>query len=85
MLPSLFHPQAYKILLETGLEIGKTNAFYYSNGCHRKETRNVWVPDFMQEGFHNSSPGDFEITLIKAGSDTKEGLKIEEARSWQPD
>ena len=34
----------------------------------------------MQERFHSASPGDFESTFIKAGdSETKEGLKIEEA------
>ena len=42
------------------------------------------VLDFVQEKFHNTSPGDFESMFIKAGdSETKEGLKIKEARSQQ--
>ena len=37
----------------------------------------MWVLDFLQERFHNMSPGDF----IKAGdSETKERLTVEEAR-----
>ena len=40
----------------------------------------AWALDFMQEIFHNTSPGDFESTFIKAGdSEMKEGLRIEEA------
>lgn len=39
----------------------------------------MWVLlDFTKEGFHNTSPGDFEDTFIKAGySVTKEGLRAE--------
>ena len=41
----------------------------------------VWVLDFMQERFHNKSPGEFESTFVNAeNSETKEGLRIEEAR-----
>ena len=44
----------------------------------------VRVLDFVQERFHNTSPGDFESMFIKAGdSETKEGLKIKESRSQQ--
>ena len=36
----------------------------------------MWVLDFVQERFHNTSPG----TFIKArDSEKKEGLKVEEA------
>ena len=42
---------------------------------------NAWVLDFMQERFHNKSPGEFESTFVNAeNSETKEGLRIEEAR-----
>ena len=35
----------------------------------------VWVLDFMQKRFHNTSPGDLERTFINAGgSETKKGL-----------
>ena len=44
----------------------------------------ISVLDLMQERFHNMSPSDFESTFIEAGdNETKEGLKIEEARSQQ--
>ena len=44
----------------------------------------MWVLDFVQERFHSMSPGDFESTFIKAGDhETKEGPKMEEARSQQ--
>lgn len=37
------------------------------------------VLDFIQEKFHNISPGDFESTFITAGgSETKEGLRVPE-------
>ena len=40
----------------------------------------VWVLDSVQESFQNRSPGDFESIFIKAAdSETKEGLKVEEA------
>ena len=40
----------------------------------------VWALDFVQESFQNRSPGDFESIFIKAAdSETKEGLKVEEA------
>ena len=40
---------------------------------------NVWVLDFVQERFHNTSPGDFWGMFIKAGdSETKEGDRVEE-------
>ena len=40
----------------------------------------MWVLDFMEQRFHNMSPGDFESVSIKAGdSEMKERLKIEEA------
>ena len=40
----------------------------------------MWVLDFVQERFHNTSPGDFESTFIKArDSEIKEGLRVEEA------
>ena len=40
----------------------------------------MWVIDFVQERFHNMSPGDFESMCIKAGdSEAKEGLKVEES------
>ena len=40
----------------------------------------MWVLDSVQGRFHNMSPGGFEGGFIKAlGSDTKEGLRIEEA------
>ena len=43
---------------------------------------NVWAFDFVHEKFHNTSPCDFESVFIKIGdSETKEGSKIEEARS----
>ena len=43
---------------------------------------NAWALDFMQESFHERSPGDFESMFIKAGdSETKKGLMVEEARS----
>ena len=36
----------------------------------------AWVLDFMQERFHNMSPGGFESTFIKAGdSETSKGLR----------
>ena len=42
---------------------------------------NVWVLAFMQK-IQDTSPGDFESTLIKSGvSGTKEGLKMKETRS----
>ena len=42
----------------------------------------VWVLDFMQGRFHNTSPGDLKSAFIKAGdSETKEGLRVEKARS----
>lgn len=42
------------------------------------------VLDFLHERFQDTSPGDFENTFIKAwDSETKEGLRIEEARSQQ--
>ena len=35
----------------------------------------------MKERFYEISPGDFDCTFIKTGdSETKEGIKIEEAR-----
>ena len=38
----------------------------------------------MHERFHDRSPDDFESTSIKAGDcESKEGLKMEEARSKQ--
>ena len=41
-----------------------------------------WVLDFVQEIFHDMSPGDFESTFFTVGdSETKEGLQIEGARS----
>ena len=44
----------------------------------------MWVLDFVQERFHNISPGDFDSMFIKAGnSEIKERLKIEEARSQE--
>ena len=44
----------------------------------------MWVLDFMKERFYNTSPSDFESMFIRAGdSETKEGLKIEEARAQQ--
>ena len=40
----------------------------------------VWVLSFVQERFHNSSPGDSESRFSRAGdSETKEGLQVEEA------
>ena len=37
---------------------------------------NVWALNFIWEKFHNTSPGDFESTRIKAGdSKTEEGLR----------
>ena len=40
----------------------------------------VWAPDFMEERFHNTSPGDSESTFTKAGvSETKEGLRLQGA------
>ena len=58
--------------------------------CHSKGTGpewvclelacSVWGVDFVQERFHNTSPGDFESRFSKAGdSETKEGLRGEEA------
>ena len=39
--------------------------------------RSVWLPDFVQEGFHSTSSGDFENTFMKAGdSETKERLRV---------
>ena len=47
---------------------------------------NVWVLDFVQKKFPDTSPGDFESVFIKAGaSETQEGLRIEEARSQKQD
>ena len=47
---------------------------------------NVWALDFVQERFHDTSPGDFESTFIKAGdSKTKGEIKIKESRSQQPE
>ena len=44
----------------------------------------VCVLDFMQEGFQDTGPGDFENIFIKAwDSETKEGLRIKEAPSQQ--
>ena len=35
----------------------------------------VWVLDFVEERFHNMSPGDFDSIFIKAGdSETREDL-----------
>ena len=28
----------------------------------------VWIPDFMKERFHHTSPGDFESNLLKLGT-----------------
>lgn len=40
----------------------------------------MWVLDLVQGRFHNTNPGDFESTLVKAeDSETKEGHKVEEA------
>ena len=51
---------------------------------HTSQGGNVWVLDFVQERFHDMSPGDFESTFIKAGgSETKKRLKIEEVRLLQ--
>ena len=37
----------------------------------------MWVLDFMEQRFHNMSPGDFESVFIKAGdSETKGGLRV---------
>ena len=42
----------------------------------------VWVLDFVQEKIQDMSPGDFESLFIKVwNSETKEGLRIEEAKS----
>ena len=39
----------------------------------------MWLPDFVQEGFHSTSSGDFENTFMKAGdSETKERLRVPE-------
>ena len=39
----------------------------------------MWGFDFVQERFHNMSPGDFQSMFMKAeGSATKEGLRVEE-------
>ena len=44
----------------------------------------MWVLDFMQERFHDTSLSDFESMFMKAGdSGTKEGCKIKEAGSQQ--
>ena len=43
---------------------------------------NMWVLNFMQERFYVKGPGDFDNMFIKAeDSETKEGLKVEKARS----
>ena len=35
----------------------------------------VAVSDYVQESFHNTNPGDYEATCIKAGdSETRKGL-----------
>ena len=35
----------------------------------------VWVPDFVQERFHNMSLGDYDDAFIKSGdSETRKGL-----------
>ena len=40
----------------------------------------MWVLDFVQERFHNMSPGDSESTFMEAGgSETKKGFRVEEA------
>lgn len=40
----------------------------------------VWVLNFVQEGLHNTSPGDFEGMLIKvADSKIRDGLRVEGA------
>lgn len=40
----------------------------------------VWVLDLVQGRFHNTNPGDFESTLVKAeDNETKEGHKVKEA------
>ena len=46
----------------------------------------IWVFDFVQERFHNASPGDFEIMFIKAGT-VKQGRaylgqKKQQERAW---
>ena len=39
----------------------------------------MWGFDFVQERFHNMSPGDFQSMFMKAeDSVTKEGLRVEE-------
>ena len=61
--------------METGKE-------YVSNIYKELVVWNIWVLDSMQERFHNTSPGNFESTFVKAVvSKTKEELKIEKARS----
>ena len=46
----------------------------------------AWVLDIVQERFHNTSPGGYEGTSIKAGdSDTRKGLalkKQQESPGW---
>ena len=46
----------------------------------------VWILDFVWERFHNTSPGDYEGTFIKAGdSKTRKGLakrKQQESLRW---
>ena len=37
----------------------------------------VRIPDFMQERFHNTSPGDLRGCLLKLGQWNKEGLRTE--------
>lgn len=50
------------------------------NGEQASGTGSVWVLDLVQGRFHSLSPADLGSTLIAAGdSETKEGLRIEEA------
>ena len=46
----------------------------------------MWVLDFMWERFHNTSPGDYEDTFIKAGdNETRKGSaqkKQQESLGW---
>ena len=40
----------------------------------------MWVPGFVWDRFHNTSPGDFGSMFIKAGdSETKERLRVKDA------